>query len=90
MANAVMPGAHQDEDPDFNAKAPSYKTASFTDEAHAFTQGLPRAPVRVVFAYMAHNAFYEEDEPLFAVYETMDDVSFVGHFFARALQEFGL
>ena len=90
MTDFVMPAAHQGEDPDFNAKAPSYKTATFTDEAHALLLDLPPEPVRVKFAFIGFNALFNENEPVFMVYRSMEDTSFIGHYFARALQEFVL
>lgn len=86
----IRPQAHHERDPDFNAKAPHYKTANFSDLARRVWPHLPDACVRVVFDGYRQNVGFKEEEPLFRVYATMDDESFIGHYFARALKEFGL
>ena len=82
--------SHLERDNDFNAKTPHYKTAEFTTLARSYWPHLPTECVRVVFDGIRHNAKYQEDEPLFRAYLNMDDCSFIGHYFARALKEFTL
>ncbi|MPQ56264.1 hypothetical protein [Duganella sp. FT27W] len=82
--------SHQDRDADFNSKAPHYKTADFTTLARSYWPHLPAECVRVVFDSLKRNIKYQEDEPLFRVYRTVDDDSFIGHYFARALKDFTL
>lgn len=71
-------------------KARLYKTAVFTDAAHANTPDLPFGPVRVQFYAIAFNAFFGVHEPVFSVFRTMDDKSFICHYFARALTNYVL
>jgi hypothetical protein len=91
MAHAVthIP-AHHERDPDFNAKAPHYKTAYFSEVTRAAWPHLTSTCVRVAFNSMEANIKFGENEPMFRVYATMDDQSFIGHYFARALKDFVL
>lgn len=72
------------------AQARLYKTAIFAEAAHTLEASLPVDPVRITYMGAMFNAFYGVDEPVFATFRTMDDSSYIGSYFARALKDFAL
>lgn len=72
-------------------RAALYKTARFTEEAHA-ALNLPdrKDYLRVVFQYEGWNPGHERQECIFAVYLTANDDSLYGYYYESALTDFVL
>ena len=66
----------------------AYRTARFTERAHAFQSHLPKPPVRIVFIAVVYNAFHRRHECLFACYLNDDDTTLIGTYFQNALIDF--
>jgi len=65
-----------------------YRTARFSDEAHAMQKGLPTVPVRIAFFCEPYNAYHRRNECVFACYVNEDDTTLIGTYFQNAFVDF--
>jgi len=66
----------------------AFRTARFSERAHAAQSGLPTVAVRVKFVSGAYNAFYLRNECVFACFANDDDTSLIGTYYQNALIDF--
>lgn len=69
-------------------QARSFRSARFSEYAHAAQSGLPTVPVRVAFVLEAFNTYFNRNECIFACFVNEDDETLIGTYFQNALIDF--